>query len=88
MLTKVAVTVYADGLVFQQVFGIKKIWGVDFFWIAAIGLVVLTALYTIIGGIKSVLYTAILQTPILLLGSLIIYVIMFKKLQNYVCNRT
>ena len=50
VLTKVAVTVYAGGLVFQQVFGIKELWGIDFFWIAAIGLVVLTALYTIFGG--------------------------------------
>lgn len=38
VLTKVAVTVYAGGLVFQQVFGIKELWGIDFFWIAAIGL--------------------------------------------------
>lgn len=66
VLTKVAVTVYAGGLVFQQVFGIKELWGIDFFWIAAIGLVVLTALYTIFGGMKSVLYTSVLQTPILL----------------------
>ena len=34
VLTKVAVTVYAGGLVFQQVFGIKELWGIDFFWIA------------------------------------------------------
>ena len=39
VLTKVAVTVYAGGLVFQQVFGIKELWGIDFFWIAAVGLV-------------------------------------------------
>lgn len=39
VLTKVAVTVYAGGLVFQQVFGIEELWGIDFFWIAAIGLV-------------------------------------------------
>lgn len=75
VLTKVAVTVYAGGLVFQQVFGIKELWGIDFFWIAAIGLVLLTAIYTIIGGMKSVLYTSVLQTPILLLGSLIILVL-------------
>ncbi len=75
VLTKVAVTVYAGGLVFQQVFGIKELWGIDFFWIAAIGLVLITALYTIFGGMKSVLYTSVLQTPILLLGSIIILVL-------------
>ena len=83
VLTKVAVTVYAGGLVFQQVFGIKELWGIDFFWIAAIGLVVITALYTIFGGMKSVLYTSVLQTPILLLGSLIILVLGLKELGGW-----
>ncbi|MBD5202380.1 MAG: sodium/solute symporter [Bacteroidales bacterium] len=83
VLTKVAVTVYAGGLVFQQVFGIEELWGIDFFWIAAIGLVLLTALYTIFGGMKSVLYTSVLQTPILLLGSLIILVLGLKELGGW-----
>src|SRR5574344_860506 len=83
VLTKVAVTVYAGGLVFQQVFGIKELWGIDFFWIAAIGLVLITALYTVIGGMKSVLYTSVLQTPILLLGSIIILVLGLKALGGW-----
>jgi SSS family solute:Na+ symporter len=83
VLTKVAVTVYAGGLVFQQVFGIKDLWGVDFFWIAAIGLVLITALYTVVGGMKSVLYTSVLQTPILLFGSLIILVLGLKELGGW-----
>lgn len=83
VLTKVAVTVYAGGLVFQQVFGIDKLWGIDFFWIAAIGLVLITALYTIFGGMKSVLYTSVLQTPILLLGSLIILVLGLRELGGW-----
>lgn len=83
VLTKVAVTVYAGGLVFQQVFGIDEMFGIDFFWIAAIGLVVITALYTIFGGMRSVLYTSILQTPILLLGSLIILYLGLKELGGW-----
>ena len=83
VLTKVAVTVYAGGLVFQQVFGIEELWGIDFFWIAAIGLVVITAIYTIFGGMKSVLYTSVLQTPILLLGSLIILVLGMRALGSW-----
>ncbi|MFA6873566.1 MAG: sodium:solute symporter, partial [Bacteroidaceae bacterium] len=91
VLTKVAVTVYAGGLVFQQVFGIEELWGIDFFWIAAIGLVLFTALYTIFGGMKSVLYTSILQAPILLFGSLIILVLGLKELGGWdemirICN--
>lgn len=93
VMTKVAVTVYAGGLVFQQVFGIKELWGIDFFWIAAIGLVLITAIYTIFGGMKSVLYTSVLQTPILLLGSLIILVLGLKELGGWdkmmeICSAT
>ncbi|MDR0542267.1 MAG: sodium:solute symporter [Dysgonamonadaceae bacterium] len=83
VLTKVAVTVYAGGLVFKEVFGIQEMWGIDFFWIAAIGLVLITALYTVIGGMKSVLYTSVLQTPILLLGSLIILVLGLKAVGGW-----
>lgn len=83
VMTKVAVTVYAGGLVFQQVFGIEEMWGIDFFWIAAIGLVIITAVYTIVGGMKSVLYTSVLQTPILLLGSAVILWLGFKELGGW-----
>jgi SSS family solute:Na+ symporter len=83
VLTKVAVTVYAGGLVFKEVFGIEEIMGIDFFWIAAIGLVLITALYTVVGGMKSVLYTSVLQTPILLLGSLIILVLGLKAVGGW-----
>lgn len=87
VLTKVAVTVYAGGLVFQQVFGIESVelfgTDIDFFWVSAIGLVLLTAIYTIFGGMKSVLYTSVLQTPILLLGSLIILVLGLKAVGGW-----
>ncbi|MDA3852747.1 MAG: sodium:solute symporter, partial [Bacteroidales bacterium] len=83
VLTKVAVTVYAGGLVFQQVFGIEEMWGIDFCWISAMGLVLLTAVFTIFGGMKSVLYTSVLQTPILLGGSLVILVLGLKALGGW-----
>ncbi|HDR67663.1 MAG TPA: Na+/glucose cotransporter [Bacteroidaceae bacterium] len=79
VLTKVAVTVYAGGVVFKDVFGIDTIqlfgYPVDFFWVAAIGLVVITGVYTVFGGMKAVLYTSVLQTPILLAGSVAIFAI-------------
>lgn len=79
ILTKVAVTVYAGGVVFKDVFDIEYIsfWGynIDFFWVSAIGLVLLTGIYTTFGGMKAVLYTSVLQTPILLFGSIAILVI-------------
>ncbi len=83
VLTKVAVTVYAGGLVFKEVFKIETVWGIDFFWISAIGLVLITAIYTVLGGMKSVLYTSVLQTPILLIGSLVILVLGLQKLGGW-----
>jgi solute:Na+ symporter, SSS family len=87
VLTKVAVTVYAGGIVFKDVFDIESIsflgYDIDFFWISAIGLVVITGLYTTLGGMKAVLYTSVLQTPVLLLGSIAILVIGLVKLGGW-----
>jgi len=75
VFTKVAVTVYAGGVVFKQVFGIESMFGIDFFWISAVGLVVLTGIYTTLGGMKAILWTSVLQAPVLLIGSLAVLVI-------------
>ena len=87
VLTKVAVTVYAGGVVFKDVFNIEyvNILGqqVDFFWVSAIGLVLLTGLYTVLGGMKAVLYTSVLQTPILLAGSVAIVAIGLTQLGGW-----
>ncbi len=87
ILTKVAVTVYAGGVVFKDVFNIEYVTifnqQIDFFWVSAIGLVVITGLYTVFGGMKAVLYTSILQTPILLAGSIAILVIGLTQLGGW-----
>ena len=83
VFTKVAVTVYAGGIVFKEVFGIESIFGIDFFWISAVGLVVLTGIYTTLGGMKAVLWTSVLQTPVLLIGSLAVLVIGLIKLGGW-----
>lgn len=76
VLTKVSVTVMAGGLALQTLLGIN-------FWVAAIALVIITAIYTVIGGMESVLKTSVLQTPILLLGSLVILWIGLKELGGW-----
>jgi len=65
VLTKVSVTIYAGGIVVSELLGIP-------FWYGAIGVVVFTGIYTVIGGMKAVIYTETLQTVILILGSLVI----------------
>lgn len=84
VLTKVAVTVYAGGVVFKTVFGIEELWGIDFFWISAVGLVVITGLYTVLGGMRAIMYTSILQTPVLLIGSIVIVVVGLIKVGGWV----
>lgn len=65
VLTKVSVTIYAGGIVVSELIGIP-------FWYGAIGVVVFTGIYTVIGGMKAVIYTETLQAMVLILGSVII----------------
>ena len=83
VLTKVSVTVYAGGVVFKTVLGIDEWMGIDFFWIGAVSLVIITGLYTIFGGMKSVLYTSVLQTPVLVIGSLVILIVGIDKVGGW-----
>lgn len=63
VLTKVSVTIYAGGVVVSQLLDIPFIYG-------ALGTVVITGIYTVLGGMRAVLYTEAFQTVILILGSL------------------
>ena len=65
VLTKVSVTIYAGGIVVSELLAIP-------FWYGAIGIVVFTGIYTVVGGMKAVIYTETLQTIILIFGSVII----------------
>lgn len=83
VLTKVAVTVYAGGIVFKEVLGVDSWLGIDFFWIGAIGLVLITGIYTVLGGMRAVLYTSVIQLPVLLLGSIVILVVGLNQLGGW-----
>jgi SSS family solute:Na+ symporter len=65
VVTKVSVTIYAGGIVVSELLGIP-------FWYGAIGIVIFTGIYTIVGGLKAVIYTETLQTIILIAGSITI----------------
>jgi SSS family solute:Na+ symporter len=68
VLTKVSVTVYAGAVVFQVLMGID-------FWTGALVVVSLTGIYTILGGLRAVLYTETLQMVVLIAGSAIVTVL-------------
>src|SRR5881392_526968 len=48
VLTKIAVGIYAGGIVFRVLLPEVNIWGMDSFWLGSIILIVLTGLYTIL----------------------------------------
>ena len=62
ILTKISVTIYAGGVVVSALLGID-------FWTGAIATVVLTGLYTVLGGMRAVVYTEALQAVILIVGA-------------------
>ncbi|MBC2839532.1 sodium:solute symporter [Robiginitalea sp. SC105] len=62
VLTKISVTIYAGGVVVSALLGID-------FWTGAIATVVLTGIYTVLGGMRAVVYTETLQAIILVLGA-------------------
>jgi len=62
VLTKVSVTVYAGGIVISSLLNID-------FWFGALITVLLTGVYTILGGMRAVVYTEALQTIVLVFGA-------------------
>jgi SSS family solute:Na+ symporter len=76
VITKVSVTVYAGAVVFQTLMGID-------FWTGALIVVILTGIYTIVGGLKAVVYTETLQTLVLIAGSVTVTVIGLIKIGGW-----
>ncbi|MEY3688020.1 MAG: hypothetical protein RIR84_861, partial [Bacteroidota bacterium] len=67
VIAKASVTIFAGALVFNQFIGVD-------FWTGAIILVVVTGVYTVLGGLHAVMYTEAIQAIVLLLGSLVLMV--------------
>ncbi|MBI1183244.1 sodium/solute symporter [bacterium] len=63
IITKISVTIAAGGIIFTALLGID-------FWTGAIIIVLLTGLYTVIGGLKVVIYTDFVQLVVLLGGAI------------------
>jgi SSS family solute:Na+ symporter len=70
ILTKIAVGIYAGGIVFRALLPEINFMGMDTFWIGSILLIILTGVYTIIGGLRAVVYTETLQTFVKIIGAI------------------
>jgi SSS family solute:Na+ symporter len=65
VLTKISVTIYAGGIVVSAILGID-------FWTGAIASVILTGSYTVLGGMRAVVYTETLQALVLVAGAAVL----------------
>jgi len=72
ILTKIAVGIFAGGIVFSVLLPDLRVGGLDSFWIGSIMVIVLTGLYTVVGGLRAVAYTEAVQTIVLVLGSVLV----------------
>ena len=72
VLTKMAVGIFAGGVVFSVLLPEIHFMGLDSFWIGSILVVIITGLYTVMGGLKAVAYTEALQTFIFIIGSALV----------------
>jgi SSS family solute:Na+ symporter len=69
VLTKLAVGIFAGGIVFAVLIPDIQFMGLDSFWIGSIAVIVLTGIYTVMGGMRAVAFTSAIQTIILVVGS-------------------
>lgn len=68
VLTKISVTIAAGGIVFESLMGIE-------FWTGALIVVIITGIYTVLGGLRAVLYTDMIQMFILVGGAIAVTVV-------------
>lgn len=76
VLTKISVTIYAGGVVVSALLGID-------FWTGAIATVILTGIYTVLGGMRAVVYTETLQAVLLIIGAAVLTVIGLDKVGGW-----
>jgi SSS family solute:Na+ symporter len=74
VLTKMAVGIFAGGVVFSVLIPEMNFMGMDSFWVGSILVIVFTGLYAILGGLRAVAYTEAMQTIILVIGSALVTV--------------
>jgi SSS family solute:Na+ symporter len=80
VLTKISVTLYAGGIVYEVLLG-------GSFWTGALIIVIATGLYTVLGGLRAVLYTEMVQTIVLIGGAVLVTVVGLVKLGGWTALR-
>ncbi|XP_039269436.2 sodium/glucose cotransporter 4-like [Styela clava] len=76
VFTKISADLFAGALFITEALG----WGL---YPSVIGLLAITALYTVTGGLKAVIYTDTAQTVIMLIGAFIMMILSFQEIGGY-----
>ncbi|XP_076805295.1 sodium/mannose cotransporter SLC5A10-like [Clavelina lepadiformis] len=76
VLTKIAVDLFAGALFIQQAFNINL-------YLAIVTLLVVTAIYTVLGGLKAVIYTDAMQAVVMLVGGILLMILGFVRVGGY-----
>ena len=72
VVTKIAVGIFAGGIVFSVLLPDLEFAGLDSFWVGSILVLLVTGIYTTLGGFRAVAYTEAVQTVILIIGSALV----------------
>jgi len=83
VLTKVSVALYAGGIVFKALFPEPFFQGIDNFWLGAMGVLIITGIYTVLGGLRAVVYTDSIQAILLIVGSAVVTIIGLYKVGGW-----
>ncbi len=87
VVTKIAVGIFAGGVVFSTLLPEVQITlgghVIDSFWIGSIAVIVLTGLYTMLGGMRAVAYNDAVQVIVLICGSALLTVYGLMKLGGW-----
>ena len=87
ILTKIAVSIFAGGVVFRTLLPELQLdlgfMVLDSFWIGSFLVIILTGIYTVLGGLRAVVYTDAVQTVVLVVGSAIVTIFGLKALGGW-----
>ncbi|GAB4378610.1 MAG: sodium:solute symporter [Calditrichia bacterium] len=76
ILTKISVTLFAGGMVLRYVLG----WDI---YTSSLVMVLLTGIYTIVGGLSAVIYSSVLQTFFLIGGTLLVTILGLQEVGGF-----
>jgi SSS family solute:Na+ symporter len=87
IVSKIAVGIFAGGVVFSTLFPEVELHvaglSIDSFWIGSVLVIILTGLYTVLGGMRAVAYNDAVQVVVLICGSALLTIYGVVKLGGW-----